>query len=59
MIPTPQPPVVATERLDLHNAAIDEPAAAAGRCGTIHLATGRICGATARHRDGCDFRPVA
>jgi hypothetical protein len=59
MIPTPQPPVVATERLDLHNAAIDEPAATAGRCGTIHLPTGRICRAIARHADGCDFGPAA
>jgi hypothetical protein len=44
--------------LDLHNASIDEPAAAAGYCGMIHLSTGRICRARARHVDGCDFVPV-
>ena len=43
------------DRLDLHNAGIDQPTAAAGRCGTIHLPTGRICEAPARHADGCDF----
>jgi hypothetical protein len=59
VIPTPQLPVVGTERLDLHNIAIDEPAAMAGRCGTIHLPTGRVCRAPARHADGCDFGPAA
>jgi hypothetical protein len=46
---------ICDERLDLHNAGIDELAAAAGRCGTIHLPTGRTCRAPARHADGCDF----
>ncbi|MCW2700534.1 MAG: hypothetical protein JWQ45_2069 [Blastococcus sp.] len=59
MNPTAESTVIGTERLDLHNVAIDEPAAAAGRCGTIHLPTGRVCRATARHADGCDFGPSA
>jgi hypothetical protein len=45
------------ERLDLHNASIDEPTAAAGSCGTIHLPTGRVCRAQAHHGGGCDFGP--
>jgi hypothetical protein len=53
VIPEPQSPVIGTERLDLHNIAIDEPAA--GRCGTIHLPSGRTCRERARHTDGCDF----
>lgn len=55
IIPSAQPPYVRDERLDLHNAGIDELAAVAGRCGTIHLPTGRTCRAPARHTDGCDF----
>jgi hypothetical protein len=47
------------ERLDLHNASIDEPAAAAGHCGMIHLPTGRICRAPARHDGGCEFGPAS
>jgi hypothetical protein len=54
VIPTP-PPVPVTERRDLHNVAIDEPAAAAGRCGMIHLPTGRLCLAPAHHTGGCKF----
>jgi hypothetical protein len=45
------------ERLDLHNASIDEPNADAGNCGTIHLPTGRVCRAQAHHVGGCDFGP--
>jgi hypothetical protein len=45
--------------LDLHNASIDEPAAAAGCCGMIHLPTGRICRARARHAGGCSFVPIS
>jgi hypothetical protein len=43
------------ERLDLHNASIDQPTAAAGNCGTTDLATGRICQSPAGHVDGCNF----
>jgi hypothetical protein len=56
VIPPAQQPVVLTERLDLHNTAIDEPSATAGRCGTIHLPSGRICQAAEHHTDSCDFR---
>jgi hypothetical protein len=56
MIPPAQQPIVLTERLDLHNVAIDEPAATAGHCGTIHLPSGRICQAAAHHTDSCDFQ---
>jgi hypothetical protein len=44
------------ERLDLHNACIDQPTAAAGYCGTTDLAKGRICYSPAGHANGCDFR---
>jgi hypothetical protein len=43
------------ERLDVHNASIDQPTAAAGCCGTTDLNTGRICRSPAGHADGCDF----
>ncbi len=59
LIPLPQFPNTGAQRLDLHNASIDEPAAAAGCCGMIHLPTGRICRARARHAGGCDFLPVS
>lgn len=59
MTPFPEFPGTRAERLDLHNASIDEAAAAAGRCGTIHLPTGRICGARARHAGSCNFLPVS
>ena len=41
----------------LHNVSIDEPIAVAGRCGTIHLPSGRVCRAQAHHAGGCDFGP--
>jgi hypothetical protein len=55
MIHTPRSPSPEAERLDLHNASIDESAAAAGTCGTIHLPSGRVCRAPAHHVGGCDF----
>jgi hypothetical protein len=55
VIPFPQFPRIGDERLDLHNVSIDGPAAAAGCCGMIHLPSGRICRARARHAGGCDF----
>ena len=58
MIHSPRFAITGAERLDLHNASIDEPAAAAGRCGMIHLPSGRICGARARHAGGCTFVPA-
>jgi hypothetical protein len=59
VIPTAESSVNDGERPDVHDVAADEPAAAAGRCGAIHLPTGRICRAAARHVDGRDFGPVA
>jgi hypothetical protein len=59
VIPFPHFPRTGVERLDLHNASIDEPAAAVGCCGTIHLPTGRICRTRARHADGCNFVPIS
>jgi len=55
MIPVPQPTATGVERLDLHNAGIDEVAAAEGRCGALHLPSGRVCQKQARHADGCEF----
>ena len=52
-------PVAHCERLDLHNASIDEPTADAGYCGMTHLATGRICRSPAGHVDGCAFSPAS
>ena len=59
MIPFPQFPGTGRERLDLHNASIDQPTADAGRCGMIHLPTGRICRARAHHASGCTFVPIS
>ena len=55
----PRLPNADRERLDLHNACIDQPTAAAGNCGTTDLAKGRICQSPAGHADGCDFRPAS
>jgi hypothetical protein len=59
LIPLPQFPNTGAQRLDLHNASIDEPAATAGCCGMIYLPTGRTCRARARHAGGCDFVTVS
>ena len=45
-------------RLDVHNVEVDEDAAVAGLCGTIHLPTGRTCLRPARHLGSCRFQPV-
>jgi hypothetical protein len=58
MIPLPHADSTGPHRLDLHNTSIDEPAAAAGSCGMVHLPTGRTCRSTAHHGGGCDFPPV-
>jgi hypothetical protein len=52
--PAPRP-ADGDDRLDLHNASIEESAAAAGRCGMIHLPTGRVCQEPEHHADGCAF----
>jgi hypothetical protein len=53
--PFPPPSAIAHERLDLHNASIDESAAALGHCGMTDLHTGRVCRSPVQHRGGCAF----
>jgi hypothetical protein len=48
-------PAQAGERLDLHNASIEESAAAAGHCGMTDLHTGRVCHEPQHHSGGCAF----
>ena len=43
------------ERLDAHNPSCDDVLARAGRCGMIHLASGRRCPRPIRHRGCCTF----
>ena len=50
-VPTGRP----APRLDIHNNATDESAAAQHQCGMRHLATGRICRLPERHPGGCRF----
>jgi hypothetical protein len=50
-----QPPVPERSRLDLHNASIDESAAASGHCGMTDLHTGRVCQEPRAHDGGCAF----
>jgi hypothetical protein len=42
-------------RLDLHNASVDGPSAAAGHCGMTDLHTGRVCQEPAHHVGSCDL----
>jgi hypothetical protein len=53
------PPRRATSsvRNDAHNTSVDFALASAGRCGMIHLQTGRVCGRPARHAGSCAFGP--
>jgi len=51
----PPPSAPGHERLDLHNACIDEAAAALGHCGMTDLHTGRVCRSPAQHLAGCEF----
>jgi len=48
-------PTGADDRLDLHNASIEESAAAAGHCGMTDLQTGRVCHEPHHHVGGCAF----
>jgi hypothetical protein len=45
------------ERTELHNASVDDTIAAAGRCATVHLPTGRVCIRDHHHRGSCEFAP--
>lgn len=49
--------VTATQyRLDLHNSSVSFAVAAAGYCGFLHVASGRICMLPARHIGACHLR---
>ena len=48
-------PADADDRLDLHNASIEESAAAAGHCGMTDLHTGRVCQDPHHHVGSCVF----
>jgi hypothetical protein len=43
------------DRLDVHNTNINEAAARAGRCGTVHLPTGRMCRLPGLHAGACQL----
>ena len=46
----------ARPRLDLHNISINFTAASAGRCGFMHLDTGRVCRLPHRHPGACQLQ---
>jgi hypothetical protein len=48
-------PRIPPERTELHNASIDDDVGAAGRCGLIHLPTGRICIREHPHGGSCEL----
>jgi hypothetical protein len=48
-------PAEPDDRQDLHNASVDKQVADAGRCGQVHLATGRTCTLEQGHSGSCDF----
>jgi hypothetical protein len=48
-------PRIPPERTELHNASIDDEVGAAGRCGLIHLPTGRVCIREHPHDGSCEF----
>ncbi|WP_457973671.1 hypothetical protein [Arthrobacter sp. D1-17] len=47
--------VRADERPDLRSIHVREDVARAGRCGNVHLATGRTCILPERHHGSCEF----
>jgi hypothetical protein len=44
-----------SDRLELHNASVDEDLAQVGACGQIHLPTGLTCTQPHHHRGSCVF----
>lgn len=44
-----------SERPDLRSLHVREDVARTGRCGNVHLATGRTCILPERHPGSCDF----
>ncbi len=43
------------ERPDLPSSHVSEAVAMSGRCGNVHLASGRICILPERHMGSCEF----
>jgi hypothetical protein len=50
-----QQAVRADERPDLRSVHVREDVARTGRCGNVHLATGRTCILPERHHGSCEF----
>jgi hypothetical protein len=48
-------PVSGGERPDLRSLHVREDVALTGRCGNVHLATGRTCILPERHQGSCNF----
>ena len=46
-----------SERLEVHNASVDEVLAGGGACARVHLASGRVCLLTHDHGGSCEFTP--
>ena len=46
---------VLAERLDSHNTSVDGALAGSGRCGMLHLASGRGCPLPSHHLGRCTF----
>lgn len=51
----PRPSNSPAERLDLHNASVDQTAASAQMCGQLHLRSGRVCILAVHHTGSCHF----
>jgi hypothetical protein len=47
--------VRADERPDLRSVHVREDVARSGRCGNVHMATGRTCILPERHHGSCEF----
>jgi len=45
------------DRLEAHNASVNEDAAGEGACAQVHLPTGRMCTLRYGHERSCDFVP--
>ena len=46
---------MADDEFETHNPGVDERLVERGVCGHVHLATGRTCTLSRRHRGPCDF----
>ena len=44
-----------SERLEVHNASVDEVLAGDGACARVHLASGRVCLLPHDHGGSCEF----